>query len=416
MLMKNRYIFFLGSHPALSAAEAWQVLENTSYRPQLVAVNNRFLTVETQQPLADDLIDRLGGTDRVAQVLGEGDQPSTAAEIGSLLGWAGKAAKVTVGVSSVGMPQRYGSRLAVQLKSWARGQNISLRFVLPGGQREQLNAAQVEFNKLTERPHAEITIMAHDGVFWACRTVQVQDIAAYERRDTQRPSRQAKVGMLPPKLAQIMLNLALTRLPGADPAVVLDPFCGAGTVLQEGWLMDQRMVGSDASKKMIAASEQNLAWLAEQFTVDQEIQPRLRQHDVREAFAAGFADDVDAVVTEPHLGAPLSTPLPAEKLAERMDALGDLYLAFFATIRPIFAENGFALVALPAWRRRRGSASWELFPTGWLDAVEEIGYSKCQLIPEELAAVFSPTERVTALYARPDALVGRELTLWKRAG
>jgi hypothetical protein len=37
----------------------------------------------------------------------------------------------------------------------------------------------------------------------------VQDIDAYAERDFERPMRDAFVGMLPPKLAQIMLNLAV---------------------------------------------------------------------------------------------------------------------------------------------------------------------------------------------------------------
>src|SRR5438132_1608433 len=78
------------------------------------------------------------------------------------------------------------------------------------------------------------------------QTVKVQDIAAYAQRDQARPKRYAKVGMLPPKLAQIIINLAVGRLPDNQLASIcdipageqiprphleltlLDPFCGTG--------------------------------------------------------------------------------------------------------------------------------------------------------------------------------------------
>lgn len=63
------------------------------------------------------------------------------------------------------------------------------------------------------------------------RTSFVQDIESYTARDQARPMRDARVGMLPPKLAQIIINLALSN---NDITEVLDPFCGTGVVLQEG--------------------------------------------------------------------------------------------------------------------------------------------------------------------------------------
>ena len=73
-----------------------------------------------------------------------------------------------------------------------------------------------------------------------------QNITSYARRDQNRPKRDAFVGMLPPKLAQTIINLASGK---DQPKIlsfygkelqkeynILDPFCGTGTVLQEAVL------------------------------------------------------------------------------------------------------------------------------------------------------------------------------------
>jgi tRNA G10 N-methylase Trm11 len=59
-------------------------------------------------------------------------------------------------------------------------------------------------------------------------TIACQDIDAYTKRDTSK-SRDMVVGMMPPKLAQIMINLATE----GRKEIIYDPFCGLGTILIE---------------------------------------------------------------------------------------------------------------------------------------------------------------------------------------
>src|SRR5690606_4224587 len=70
-----------------------------------------------------------------------------------------------------------------------------------------------------------------------------QNITALARRDQGRPKRDAFVGMLPPKLALLMLNLAAGGLDPEKSHRVLDPFCGTGVVLQEAALQGYSVYG-----------------------------------------------------------------------------------------------------------------------------------------------------------------------------
>ncbi|HEY1064174.1 MAG TPA: hypothetical protein VGE30_02630, partial [Candidatus Saccharimonadales bacterium] len=84
------------------------------------------------------------------------------------------------------------------------GRNVRL---IPNKTHE-LNAAQVIHNKLTTPTGWELVFVRDNDKVYVAQTVKVQDIDAYARRDRERPARDAKVGMLPPKLAQIIINLA----------------------------------------------------------------------------------------------------------------------------------------------------------------------------------------------------------------
>lgn len=120
-----------------------------------------------------------------------------------------------------------------------------------------LNSAQILHNKLTGPLGLELLFVAHGKETYIAQTTKVQDIDEYAQRDFGRPKRSGFVGMLPPKLAQMMLHLAQVT----PDEVVLDPFCGTGVVLQEAALMGCKVHGTDVEPKMIDFSRTNMEWL-----------------------------------------------------------------------------------------------------------------------------------------------------------
>jgi tRNA G10 N-methylase Trm11 len=75
--------------------------------------------------------------------------------------------------------------------------------------------------------------------------------------------------MLPPKLAQIMIHMALTPTLSQGErgqATIYDPFCGLGTVLIESILMQNTAVyGSDISPENIEKTKENLNYTRKNF-------------------------------------------------------------------------------------------------------------------------------------------------------
>ena len=101
-----------------------------------------------------------------------------------------------------------------------------------------INAATFKNEKLAKSQN-EYNIIALGKDIYIGKALACQDIDAYSHRDTAK-SRDMIVGMMPPKLTQIMLNLALDKniilsneVRSLSKTCVYDPFCGLGTTLIE---------------------------------------------------------------------------------------------------------------------------------------------------------------------------------------
>jgi len=407
-----RYTFFLGQHPSICAGELWQALRRQEPSIRIYAADSRQLTLDTAGSLPDDFIDRLGGTDRIAIVLAEYSDLPTPAEAMAALGQL--PAKWKVGISTAGL-QLNSKAWLHEMKKLCATRGSRLKFVLPTRGTERLNAAQIIFNELHKSPNAELTFIKTRDKYILTRTIQIQNIINYEIRDTQRPARDRKVGMLPPKLAQIMINLADNLIGPNNNKVVLDPFCGMGTILQESWLMGYQSYGTDISGQMITNTRKNLDWLAGHFGVDAGKRPLLSQHDVTRPFPEDWSATIDIVATEVDLGAPLLAPLPRPRLNVRFAETASLLKKMFINLRPVLKTKAHVLAAFPAIRTTADEAgSFTPLPKSIIDELASYGYRMKHLIPGELALHFPATERGTLMYARPKAYVARELTLWEK--
>ena len=216
------------------------------------------------------------------------------------------------------------------------------------------------------------------------RVIGVQDIDAYTRRDQARPARDAKVGMLPPKLAQILINLCAPLQPGAT---VLDPFCGTGVVLQEALLMGYFAYGTDVNERMIEYSDKNLKHF----------------HFSNYKLEIGDAKNhrwssVDAVACEGYLGAPMSNPPTEVKLKEEKQICGEIMIGFLKNLASQIKKDTPVVVAMPAWLRPDGSYSR-------LEIVDEISNMGYNVNNKSLGGL---------LYYREGQIVARDIIILRK--
>jgi hypothetical protein len=193
------------------------------------------------------------------------------------------AGKMHLGISALGFSvsasKIHAGGLTIKKAIHATGRTVRLA----PNTTSELNAASVIHNKLLGENGWELVIVKDNATTIIAQTLFIQDINDYATRDRGRPNRDPKVGMLPPKLAQTIINLAGGPInnhldsrgfpPDAsidDPNYnirVLDPFCGTGVILQEALLMGYGVSGSDLDPRMVDYSRQNLAWLHTKYAI-----------------------------------------------------------------------------------------------------------------------------------------------------
>jgi tRNA G10 N-methylase Trm11 len=161
--------------------------------------------------------------------------------------------KIDFALGAYGIEYRL-SDIGLRIKKTMQDAGSSIRLV--NQKNENINAASYKKEKLSKTGQ-EYSIIEMSGECYLGRTLACQDIDAYAKRDTAK-SRDMIIGMMPPKLVQMMINIAISHRPSS--VVIYDPFCGLGTTLIEAANMGiTRVYGSDLSHEMARSTESSLA-------------------------------------------------------------------------------------------------------------------------------------------------------------
>jgi SAM-dependent methyltransferase len=321
------------------------------------------------------------------------------------------AGKMHLGLSTYGFkiaPAQIGATALSVKKAIQKATGRSVR-VAPNKEAE-LSSAQVIHNKLTGSTGWELILVRDGDATIVAQSVKVQNLESYTLRDRGRPKRDARVGMLPPKLAQIIINLAVSQLPEDKlesiceiPAgsqipqpkfdqTILDPFCGTGVILQEATLMGYEAYGSDMEQRLVDYSQQNLDWLNAQFP---NLKPQIRV-EAGDATHYQWAVAPDFVASETYLGRPFTSQPNSEILAQTASECNIIIKKFLQNIHSQIKPGTRLCLAVPAWQVNSGQ--FKHLPV--VDSLGEIGYNRVK---------FEHVRSADLLYYRPDQIVARQL-------
>lgn len=306
--------------------------------------------------------------------------------------------KLGLSIYGLGAGAKQINATALSLKKVIKKTGRSVR-VVPNTE-PFLNSAQVLYNQLTSELGWELVLIKDGSKTILAQNIAEQDIDAYAARDQKRPKRDARVGMLPPKLAQIIVNLAASECdpgkqecgPGENKGMtVLDPFCGTGVILQEAALMGYDIYGTDLEPRMADYSKANLDWLGEHFA-----HPPFSYHvEVGDATSFLWPEESNFMASEVYLGRPFST-LPAPEILSENIQNTNLIIKKFLKNLAYQTTTGYRLcLAVPAWNAKNGFKHLPL-----IDQIEDLGYNRVS---------FVHLKNEGLIYYREDQIVAREL-------
>jgi tRNA G10 N-methylase Trm11 len=196
---------------------------------------------------------------------------------------------------------------------------------------------------------AEVLFCIGKEQTWISTTIAVHNPFEFQKRDIGKPN-QRKIFAMPPRLGRIMVNLA-SCTPGK---LLLDPFCGVGTILQEALLAKARVVGMDINPWCVKAAEENLEWLKREYGLT-EAEFRVLQGDARRLAQKIGQEQMDCVATEPDLGPALRHVPTVPYAVKIIEKLEPLYFGFVEEAFKVLRKNGKLVLVTPYIQTRSGN-------------------------------------------------------------
>ena len=392
-----KYVAIAGRQPLISLAEIQALYDKAA---RLVGKKLVFFEIneDGEENISPD-INRLGGSLKLGRFF-----DTDFSKLAKFLATAHPEGKITLGISDFSKQKKSGlaKQKSMELKRNLAKMGRSVRVITSN--KPEISSATAHHNQLGEKAGCFEIFLIDREIYLSLGT---QNITAYTERDQARPARDAKVGMLPPKLAQILINLC-GKLP--EGARVLDPFCGTGVILQEAAIMGYIPYGTDLNERMVEYSKKNLSWLFNERNRKRfKILPDLiqKKDQILNAISVGDATnftwegELDAVAFEGYLGAPMSKPPVDIKFKTEKAKCREIAMGFLKNITPQIKSGTPVVMALPAWLRENG----KYVGLNILDEIQEMGYN---------FEKFQDLSQSDLLYYREGQIVAREIIVIRK--
>jgi tRNA G10 N-methylase Trm11 len=267
-----------------------------------------------------------------------------------------------------------------------------VRLENPNG--DNLDSGRIFSSKLL-RKGACFVVWQRGDSFVLGRIRALQNLRNYTLRDYGKDFRDAHMGMIPPKVAQILINIAAAKAPTLTTTII-DPFCGSGTVNGEAAIMGFRTIGSDLRSEHITGAQKNYQFLSEKFRFPVETGDFFTE----DAIKFPWKDAQAVIATEGWLGKNFIKRPTADEIHQNSHIVLMMWEKFFKSLAQASQKPTVIALCLPAWAERgyRGiryvSIAQKLFAK-----ISPLGYSATALSKEQK----------TYLYHRPGAFVAREI-------
>lgn len=406
----NLYFFILGRNPTLSIAEIISLFSISNHL-KIKKISKEVLILELKEKIDFwQLQERLGGTIKIGKIIAKVNKNLEKIETNLFLKELPKIEKVYFGFSLYQLNNKFKienlrskiKNLALKIKKELKKRKISSRWV--ESKERILSSVIVQKNKLLTHGK-EFVFLVDENEIYLGESLTCQFFQKYEFYDFSRPKRKIEEGMIPLKLAKIMINLAKVSKSG----LILDPFCGSGTILQEAILMGyKKIVGTDLNEEAVENAKKNIKWLLKNLKLKSKLQIKIEKCDVRNLSEKIQKNSVEAIITEPYLG-PIKIKNYKFKILSLINKLSNLYLTAFLEFKKILKKDGKVVIVFPIFKMNK---NFYFLPI--LEKLKKSGWQVINPIPPELQKnpIIKLTSRQSIIYSRPDQKVLREIFIF----
>ncbi len=290
-----KYLFVLGRNIELSVEEIKSFFEKEGINFKIISKFSNGILIETERILRG-IIDKLGGVISIGEVLSTGSFEKISESLDNKPLYNVRGNKLNYVVFNFNGKEF--DRVAFYLKNRFRREGLKATEKKPTGRISLQNGEEV--SKVSSSLIDEQYFVFEDNFG---RIIEETDYEKIEKRDMGKPVRRSELS-ISPRLAKILINLSQVK----QGEILLDPFCGVGTILQEALLQNINAIGVDKNKKAIDCAELNLKW----FNF-----PEKNYKLINEDSSKFKIPEVNGVATEPELGE-LQKRMPSEKRAKEI--------------------------------------------------------------------------------------------------
>lgn len=182
----------------------------------------------------------------------------------------------------------------------------------------------------------------------------------FKQRDEQRPYfDKLKVTSL--RLSKILVNLSQVK----ETQTLLDPFTGAGSILQEAMLLGINVIGIDIDKSSVEGTIKNLEWIKNKYKLNTNFQI----YNIDNKDIDKIAEKIDCVVTEPYFG-PFFKKIPKyQEIVKIINKLQEDYYILLKKLKKILPKNSIIVFPTPIYKTNNGKVTLD-----FENIIKEVGF------------------------------------------
>ena len=228
---------------------------------------------------------------------------------------------------------------------------------------------------------------------------QYQNIELYEAIDFGKPWRSMDMGMMPAKLAHMMINIWLTSFihnseSNMENICIYDPFVGSWTTWLLANYLGYDFIGSDIKTAYV---EQNAIWRKNSKFYTPNKQFAIFTHDIIQKIMTPIIKEGTVIITEWRLWPIVTKKTSEQDIQKYQEQVLQLYKSFFDRIQEIW--SGVAVFTIPYYAGQNNYLKQQVSEYGtkiWLHvkAIPEIYGREWQQVGREILMVDKQRENI----------------------